>query len=604
VTPESVLAGDSVEIRVRLETGSDFSFDNSRIVFDLPAFMGTSRPTRHHQELSGFVELFCSDPSVSYTTRVWDMETGEFAGAGGRESHLGMAQRIVVVDFRCGGQCGGECGGQCGGDGSTTIEFVWGYLCDGFSTGTKVTTLVPLREFHNTIDVRYFADGTQGLPDYGRSFEGYERPRPDAEIALSFRILPREPATLRAIRQPQSLSLLVLDRFRNIARGVTPEELVDQTHDWHITPRGVFQLPDPSAIITPKELPLRDSPTMHDVIDGYNVYFGDLHTHTSFSIDCIEREKQSMDPTMSLRFGRESARLDFMALSDHHAPTRDGRHRLSREKWDLTREAVESATEPGEFVGVLGYEYRCLRGDTVVLFGDDVSYDTMSDSGIAGIEDLWRSYSELDFMTIPHFHNPGSLPDGEWLTPPRETTEPVLEIFSCHGSYERETVTERGRADVKKCRPDRTGEYFLKEGYRYGFVCNSDGHKGNPGSNGLTAVFARELTRSAIFDALRKRRAYGTTNARIRVVFTIDGVLMGSVVACAKSHSLEIAVAGDNELKTVDLVHNGSLFRRFQPDGTTCTLKLDIAGEAGSDWYVRVTQVDNHIAYSSPIWIQ
>jgi hypothetical protein len=78
---------------------------------------------------------------------------------------------------------------------------------------------------------------------------------------------------------------------------------------------------------------------------------------------------------------------------------------------------------------------------------------------------------------FPHFHNPGTLPEGEW---------------------------------------------FLRAGHRYGIVCNSDGHKGRPGSNGLTAVFSEDLSRDATFTALRARRCYGTTNARILLVFGIN----------------------------------------------------------------------------------
>ncbi len=76
--------------------------------------------------------------------------------------------------------------------------------------------------------------------------------------------------------------------------------------------------------------------------------------------------------------------------------------------------AGDEATVPGKFVGILGYEYRCERGDTVVLFCDDVPYGAMDDPEISSIAKLWASYSDLDFITIPHFHNPGELAVGQW----------------------------------------------------------------------------------------------------------------------------------------------------------------------------------------------
>ena len=61
-----------------------------------------------------------------------------------------------------------------------------------------------------------------------------------------------------------------------------------------------------------------------------------------------------------------------------------------------------------------------------------------------------------------------------------------------------------------------------------GVVCHSDDHKGRPGATrpgassfgaigGLTCYFMPELTRDALFEALRQRRHYGTTGARIFV---------------------------------------------------------------------------------------
>src|SRR5205814_8467361 len=63
-------------------------------------------------------------------------------------------------------------------------------------------------------------------------------------------------------------------------------------------------------------------------------------------------------------------------------------------------------------------------------------------------------------------------------------------------------------------------------GYRVGVVCHSDDHKGRPGATrpgastfgaigGLTCYVMPELTRDALFDALRRRRHYGTTGTRL-----------------------------------------------------------------------------------------
>ena len=92
-------------------------------------------------------------------------------------------------------------------------------------------------------------------------------------------------------------------------------------------------------------LPLRESPPMDDIHDGFNIYFGDLHNHSAFSNDCIEREKQELAPDDSFGYGRHVARLDFMAVTDHHQPWDVERNRIGETYWDRLLEAVEAKNE-------------------------------------------------------------------------------------------------------------------------------------------------------------------------------------------------------------------------------------------------------------------
>lgn len=592
VTPKEILAGDSVEINIRLVAGPDFTARGSRIVLDLPAYLGYSRPTLLHQEIGGFTEVFCSNPDLHYTKRVWDMETGDFAGVTGG-GFKGMAQRLFVLDFERGEARAGD-----------EILIKWGYLCNGYGTGTKVSTVVLAKEFYNTIHVRYFTDGTQGLPDFGRSFKGYDRPAPDVEVPLRFRIRPREPDRIRVYRKADKASLVVLDRFANVSEVDRLEELLLEPVKAEKDERGVFRLADPRAAVTAKALPIYDCPRTDRVYGGMNVYFGDLHVHTAFSIDCIEREKQEITPAQAFAYARDINCLDFAAVTDHHSPSRDERHRIGEENWRETLAAVRRYNADGEFAAFPGFEFRCDRGDTAVVLGREYDYARINDPAITDIRSLWRSFKSCDYLTIPHFHNPGKLPEGEWHVCPDEGVEPVLEIFSCHGSYERDQVLERHIAAMKSFRPDRHGRYFLQHGYRYGFVCNSDGHKGHVGQNGLIAVYAEELTRGAILAAIRNRRVYGTTNARIRLLFTMNGHLMGAVLPNTTEKRLFVSVAGERPFKAVDVFRDGDLHKRYKPYARECEFEETIRDESPSSWYVRAIQVDNEIAYASPIWFE
>ena len=106
-----------------------------------------------------------------------------------------------------------------------------------------------------------------------------------------------------------------------------------------------------------------------------------------------------------------------------------------------------------------------------------------------------------------------------------------------------------------------TFEWLLHDafdkGYRVGVVCHSDDHKGRPGATrpgastfgaigGLTCYFMPELTRDALFDALRQRRHYGTTGTRLfldlrRHVRRAGDGLLGRPAARARGRSSRCA---------------------------------------------------------------
>jgi hypothetical protein len=108
-----------------------------------------------------------------------------------------------------------------------------------------------------------------------------------------------------------------------------------------------------------------------------------------------------------------------------------------------------------------------------------------------------------------------------------------------------------------------TFEWLLQDafehGYRVGILANSDGHKGRHGAShpgaslfgaygGLSCLLATELTRPALFEALRKRHHYATTGCRAildtAVRFDRDADLyaddpnMGGTVAARVRHAM------------------------------------------------------------------
>ncbi|OGV37200.1 MAG: hypothetical protein A2020_08440 [Lentisphaerae bacterium GWF2_45_14] len=591
LTPTETVAGNSYEFIIKLTMGKDYTNRKSRLVFDFPGTLGMSRPALLHQEEPGFVEAYISNPKVDYEARIWDMEIADFASKE-KTSWRGMGARTCVLDLSAGLKE------------NDIIELHWGETCRGYGPATKITNIVPRLDYESVIHARCFESQDEGVPDFGRSFKGHKRPTPVCEKSIPFKVLPREPQVLQLIRKTDKTMLAPRDMYWNIANVDDDSPIAKASQKGKRNSFGVFEYADKNIQISSKGLPILEAPTMDNVFDGHHIYWGDVHTHSCYSVDCVQREKMTQTPSDLMEQAKEGAGLDFCAITDHHEPHHTPLNHIGRAGWDDLINAVSKHSADGEFLAFPGIEYRCERGDTAVIFNWLPEYDEIDQPEWTDISKVWSALKGKDCLTIPHFHNPGLLAEGKWLDNIDSGVEPALEIFSCHGSYEREDAMEKKPPLIKAKRFDRYGNYFLKQGLHYGFCANSDGHKGVIGTNGITAVFAKSLDKNSILEAYRKRHVYGTTNARIRLLLAGNGQLMGSILPNDKEKLLEINTTGENRLKKVDLFKNGEHFERFCPDGKNFHKEIKITEDKPSNWYVRVTQVDNHMAYSSPIWFE
>jgi len=75
---------------------------------------------------------------------------------------------------------------------------------------------------------------------------------------------------------------------------------------------------------------------------AYNLYFGDLHSHTSYSDGTA-----FPDDAYAMAKG---AGADFLAVTDHY-------FQLTEAEWLAMQASADSNTEDGEFVAMAGYEY-------------------------------------------------------------------------------------------------------------------------------------------------------------------------------------------------------------------------------------------------------
>jgi hypothetical protein len=212
-------------------------------------------------------------------------------------------------------------------------------------------------------------------------------------------------------------------------------------------------------------------------------------------------------------------------------------------------------------------------------------------------------------MVIPHLHTM------DWENHDAEL-EPLVEIYSNWGNREHPGCKY---ASIAPTRAVDTVQHALSLGYRLGFVGGSDGHGGRPGKDywlrvrgarpgGITAIYAKELTRQALWDALWARHCYATTGKRIILKFRLGDHMMGDVAPLLdpeQARAFEIEVYGTDTLERVTIVKNNEDAHVVAADRQEVILDWEDSSRAdsGDYYYLRVEQADGAMAWSSPIWL-
>ncbi len=226
------------------------------------------------------------------------------------------------------------------------------------------------------------------------------------------------------------------------------------------------------------------------------------------------------------------------------------------------QETVARYNEPGRFVALLSYEWhsRAYGDHNVYYLGDDgeiVERDSLADLDLA--------LADRETMIIPHHIGYGQGYRGiNWETFDARRS-PVVEILSGHGGSERDGGPYPMYHTMGPRSYQGTVAYGLALGQRFGFVGGTDHHGGYPGhyGEGRTAVYAPELTRGAIWEALRARRCYAASGDKIALDVRLNDAPMGAEITAAGEREMRVIVRGCDVLDRIEVVKNNRPWRRF-----------------------------------------
>jgi hypothetical protein len=348
------------------------------------------------------------------------------------------------------------------------------------------------------------------------------------------------------------------------------------------------------------------------------LFWGDLHVMTEISAGL-------MRPAYALQYARDFAHLDFCAITD--GDDADGYY--SDEEWLEALDALSDFHEPGRFVALPASEYheRKVAGDKNIYFRSEDEATLLRWSDLDGEQPyaLWNALRGRRALTIPHHPVSGSAANRVWDHVDPEFVR-LVEIYSIWGNSEGEGCP---RPNYWRNNYANSVRSALNRGHRLGIIASGDSHSGLAGNcswmrlrrgyrNGLAAVFAQELTREAVFDALYDRQCYGTTGARIVLFMSVNGAEMGRELSGDEhrlSRQIDIETYGTSRIREILIVRNGEEWKRIScgDDEYTGTIEDasefarsaidDKAGDPFIWYYVRVLQDDGEMAWSSPVWI-
>ena len=332
--------------------------------------------------------------------------------------------------------------------------------------------------------------------------------------------------------------------------------------------------------------------------EAYKIYWGDIHGHISM-MDSVGTVPEYYD------FARNESFLDFVCLSEHMDSFAGGRQASNEAQWEAIKEGVRKYHDPGKFVTLLGYENSETWDANIYFRTDDAPWHVDSFANR-----LFEFAKKHGGIIIPHMTTyPQRLRGYDWANYDREVV-PAIEIYSTHGSSE----YFGGERPLGDCEPGGYAVEALDRGCKLGFIGSGDGHDCMPGNsiwtryiNGLVAVYARELTRDAIIDAIQARRCYATTNERILAWFSVNGCMMGSDIVLERDDrvKIDVSILATNDIENVHIIKNGKIIFSKRGSGRICEFRYEenVDQKGHNYYYVKMKQKDGQMVWLSPVFV-
>ncbi len=357
----------------------------------------------------------------------------------------------------------------------------------------------------------------------------------------------------------------------------------------------------------------------------YQLYFGQLHSHTKEYSDGAGTLQEGLDYVASLP---ESANVDFVAFTDHSNyfdSTSDANPEAalydisqmtaeSKAKWDAYTGQIDAfnAAHAGEIVALAGFEMTWSGGPGhintfntpgIVSRNNTTLNNKTADAGMQAYYALLSNENLAD--SISQFNHPGTtfgnFADFGYYDPIIDTRMYLVEVGNGEGaigaggyypSYEQYIMA-------------------LDKGWHLAPTNNQDNHKGKWGNanDARDVILTDDFSEEGIYEAIRNYRVYATEDKNLEISYTLNGQMLGSIIEeIPESAVINVSVydpdSSDSISKVEVVVNSGAVAYTWDDPTQLASGELNCTIPAEYSYYfIRVTQGDGDIAVTAPVWV-
>ncbi|MHC1776068.1 MAG: CehA/McbA family metallohydrolase [Lentimicrobium sp.] len=325
-------------------------------------------------------------------------------------------------------------------------------------------------------------------------------------------------------------------------------------------------------------------------IDGYHVYYGNLHNHSNVS-------DGEGTPDEAYNYAKNVAQLDFFGLSDHA-------NLMNAAEWLLIKTTANLYNEDSVFAAFYGFEWTTYfsYGHVNVINTEDYCSNNSPTNTFNGLINWLNARNGAAFFNHPGW-DPFAFSEFDHFTDPPCSKFIGMELWNDHDGFSKYYYNNGYYNN------DGNKGYFdeaLIRGWKIGAAGGDDNHTATWGTATpwRMGVLAPAKTRSEIFSAILEKRFFSTLDQNLVLSIKINGFDMGSTILGGDWNLTIQSFDADNEIITdIDLLKNGVVIQSWTPGITHPVISGNFSCADGDYFYARVTEADGDEAISSPVFI-